>query len=87
MKKEMEDLNTLNIMLRALIRNEVRHKMIAEAAYYRAEKRGFQNGDALGDWLAAETAVDQKLANAFLSYTRPAPAGNAEIVEEYALFN
>ena len=38
-----------------------RQKMIAEAAYYRAEKRGFQAGDPIEDWLAAENEVDQTL--------------------------
>jgi len=38
-----------------------RYSMIAEAAYYRAEKRGFQNGDPVTDWLAAEAEIDGKL--------------------------
>jgi hypothetical protein len=33
------------------------HRMIAEAAYYLAEKRGFLGEDSLGDWLAAEQQV------------------------------
>ena len=32
--------------------------MIAEAAYYRAEKRGFDGGDAVRDWLEAEREID-----------------------------
>lgn len=36
-----------------------RLKMIAEAAYYRAERRGFQNGDAISDWLEAEAEIDR----------------------------
>lgn len=39
-----------------------RQKMIAEAAYYRAEQRGFAAGDPLEDWLAAETEVDSILS-------------------------
>jgi hypothetical protein len=35
-----------------------RYKMIAEAAYYRALRRGFQNGTQEDDWLAAEREVD-----------------------------
>ena len=35
-----------------------RDKRIAEAAFYRAEKRGFIPGFALEDWLAAEALVD-----------------------------
>ena len=37
-----------------------RYSMIAEAAYYRAEQRGFQDGDPVADWLAAEKEIDQK---------------------------
>lgn len=35
-----------------------RMKMIAEAAYYLAEKRGFGHGQDLSDWVAAEKQVD-----------------------------
>ncbi|MBW8072211.1 MAG: DUF2934 domain-containing protein [Ferrovum sp.] len=35
--------------------------MIAIAAYYRAERRGFDSGDALTDWLEAEAEVDALL--------------------------
>ncbi len=28
-----------------------RHEMIATAAYYRAKRRGFNNGDEIEDWL------------------------------------
>lgn len=37
---------------------ERRQAMIAEAAYFRAQRRGFQAGHALEDWLAAEAEVD-----------------------------
>jgi uncharacterized protein YfcZ (UPF0381/DUF406 family) len=36
--------------------------MIAEAAYFRAERRGFQGGDPLDDWLQAEAEVDRTAA-------------------------
>ena len=39
-----------------------RQEMIAEAAYLRAEQRGFGPGDPLEDWLAAEREVDLLLA-------------------------
>jgi hypothetical protein len=39
-----------------------RRKMIAEAAYFRAQRRGFELGHADEDWLAAETEVDAELA-------------------------
>ena len=32
--------------------------MIAEAAYFRAEKRGFAEGDPMQDWLEAEREID-----------------------------
>jgi hypothetical protein len=32
---------------------------IAQAAYYRAEARGFVPGEELGDWLEAEAEFDQ----------------------------
>lgn len=37
-----------------------RHRMIAEAAYYRAEQDGF-SGDALEHWLDAENEIDRLL--------------------------
>jgi hypothetical protein len=36
--------------------------MIAEAAYYIAERRGFEPGAEMDDWLEAEAAIDQLLA-------------------------
>ncbi len=41
--------------------HEDRHASIAEAAYFRAELRGFAPGHELEDWLAAEEEVDQRL--------------------------
>jgi hypothetical protein len=35
--------------------------MIAEAAYLRAERRGFAAGDEVEDWMAAEAEVDALL--------------------------
>jgi hypothetical protein len=35
--------------------------MIAEAAYLRAERRGFAAGNEEEDWLAAEAEVDRLL--------------------------
>ena len=42
---------------------EQRFRMIAEAAYFIAEKRGFSEGDIQGDWLRAETEIDEMLTN------------------------
>ena len=38
------------------------HRMISEAAYFLAEKRGFVPGLALSDWLEAELQVKETLA-------------------------
>jgi hypothetical protein len=35
--------------------------MIAEAAYYRAEQRGFAPGCEMSDWLLAEADVERSL--------------------------
>jgi len=40
---------------------EKRAALIAEAAFFRAEKRGFAPGHEVEDWLAAESEVDAKL--------------------------
>ena len=37
---------------------KTRQAMIAEAAYYRAEKRGFAPGHDLDDWLEAEALIE-----------------------------
>ncbi len=38
-----------------------RRQFIAEAAYYRAEARGFAPNGEIDDWLAAEEEVDRSL--------------------------
>lgn len=50
---------------------ELRRAMIAEAAYYRAEKRGFEPGGELEDWCAAEGDIDTLLE-------RPAEPGGCD---------
>jgi hypothetical protein len=40
---------------------EQRAALIAEAAFFRAEKRGFAPDHEVTDWLAAESEVDAKL--------------------------
>ena len=37
---------------------KTKQAMIAEAAYYRAEKRGFAPGHDLDDWLEAEALIE-----------------------------
>lgn len=41
---------------------ELRHEMIATAAYYIAEQRGFAPGHEQDDWYRAQAAVDKQLA-------------------------
>ena len=43
---------------------EQRASLIAEAAFFCAEKRGFAPGHEVEDWLAAEAEVDTKLMSA-----------------------
>lgn len=43
---------------------ETRAALIAEAAFFRAEKRGFAPGHETEDWLAAEAEIDAKLLRA-----------------------
>lgn len=38
-----------------------REQMIAEAAYFRAERRGFTPGNEMSDWLEAEADVEHLL--------------------------
>lgn len=40
---------------------EERHERIALAAYYRAERRGFEPGREIEDWLAAEAELERAL--------------------------
>jgi hypothetical protein len=40
---------------------DARQMMIAEAAYYLAEKRGFTPGGELQDWLDAEAQIETSL--------------------------
>lgn len=41
------------------LREAERRHMIAEAAYYRAERRGFEPGLDEEDWLEAEREIDR----------------------------
>ena len=42
---------------------EQRRHMIRDAAYFRAERRGFSHGDPVQDWVEAELEVDRLLRN------------------------
>jgi hypothetical protein len=41
--------------------SEERHEMVAVAAYYLAEKRGFPGSGALDDWVEAERRIDSMI--------------------------
>lgn len=41
--------------------HEERNALIAQAAYFRAERRGFEAGHELEDWLAAEQDIERAL--------------------------
>jgi hypothetical protein len=45
----------------AMIDPDRRRALIAELAYYRAERRGFEPGHENEDWLSAEAEVDTAL--------------------------
>ncbi|MFZ0498899.1 MAG: DUF2934 domain-containing protein [Steroidobacteraceae bacterium] len=46
---------------RITVSEDARRAMIAEAAFLRAERRGFAPGNEEEDWLAAEAEVDRLL--------------------------
>ena len=43
------------------LNSQKRHALIAEAAYLRAERRGFTPGHEVEDWVAAEAEIDLAL--------------------------
>ena len=45
-----------------LVSQAERHRMIAEAAYYKAAQRGFCGGDADRDWFEAACEIDARIA-------------------------
>ena len=55
-----------------LIDPQRRRALIAEAAYFRAERRGFAPGHEAEDWLAAEAEVDTALTVGVPSTNTPA---------------
>ncbi len=44
-----------------------RRQMIADAAYRRAQQRGFTPGNEVEDWLAAEAEVDFALSSQYVN--------------------
>ena len=57
---------------RTRIAPEERIRMIAEAAYYRAERRGFATGGGMDDWVRAETEIDRLIQTDASHATRAA---------------
>lgn len=51
-----------------IIPHPAREQLITEAAYHRAEARGFEPGHELEDWLAAEAEVDARLSGEGRAY-------------------
>ena len=50
---------------------EERHQLIAEAAYFLAERRSFAPGHELEDWLRAEAEIETKLVKISLPIEDP----------------
>jgi hypothetical protein len=48
-----------------LIPASLRHDMIRDAAYFRAQARGFVPGKEIEDWLAAEQDVEELIARRY----------------------
>ena len=46
---------------RGALSQEERRRMIAESAYYRAQRRGFRAGNPDLDWIEAEAEIDAML--------------------------
>jgi hypothetical protein len=53
-----EDVPHAERALEGVLAHAGREQMIAEAAYYRAERRGFAPGAEIEDWLAAEREIE-----------------------------
>lgn len=57
-----------------------RHRRIAEAAYFRAERRGFTEEGAMQDWLDAEQDIE---AEELIGDGAPAPSDLLPTVESH----
>ena len=58
---------------RAPVSADQRRAMIAEAAYYMAERRGFESGHELEDWLLAESQVESAMPGGAQPSANPRP--------------
>ena len=48
-------------MITSKVNEAQRRQMVAEAAYFRAERRGFAGGDPVTDWIEAEVEIDERV--------------------------
>lgn len=58
-RDESQPIEASRIASPTSVADAARQRMVSEAAYYRAQKRGFVPGRELDDWLAAETEIAQ----------------------------
>jgi hypothetical protein len=58
-KIQMEEASTISPLNG--VSNKERYELIAEAAYFRAEQRGFAPGREWEDWLSAEAEIEVML--------------------------
>lgn len=56
----MVDFNSMQKSKRGDIDKDKLHKMVAERAYCKAEKRGFIEGHEMDDWLEAEAEIENQ---------------------------
>jgi hypothetical protein len=68
-----------SIVTRSAALAEPRHRdaMVAEAAYYLAERRAFDPGHELEDWFAAEQQIDAALAHGETPPLESSPTASA----------
>ncbi|MFQ5635661.1 MAG: DUF2934 domain-containing protein [Gammaproteobacteria bacterium] len=57
-----EKITASQIISTTVVTAAERHRLIAETAFLKAERRGFSGGDPVEDWLEAEEEVDESLA-------------------------
>ena len=50
---------TIGKTRRTSLSADKRRRLVAEAAYLKAERRGFESGDPIEDWLEAEKEIDR----------------------------
>jgi len=60
-QKKERSVRALEELIETLITPETRLNMISEAAYYRAEQRGFSPEGIEQDWYEAESMIDSML--------------------------